>query len=365
MLRNQFMYSADGGESGGSSAPAVAAAPTPTPQTSTDTAVAESKPATAAEERKSILLPAEGEEGAGEKVIKKLARQARKERAKERLEAEAKFAQEESESIDDGLESNVAEPIADDADPDSDPGDETDADGDDAFDDGAEELDQALVAAARKFGMPDDVIDSFDTSAQLERFLRKAIESNKRRQPPKEQTKPRDYAKLKEQFDPELIDLIESGDQRYALLEEKYSALEERYASLERDAKSRAEQQQIAELDRAMNSLDDDMKSVFGIGHEHATKKQMANLKRLGDEVDRLESGYRARGERIPPVEALIKKAIRAEFYDQLTKTEARKTDDKVADRRSMFIPRASTNGNGANSADAILRKTREILSRA
>lgn len=227
----------------------------------------------------------------------------------------------------------------------------------------------AAVETARAIGMPEDDIDGYDSPEELRgavRLAKKLIarqQDNSRRSEKREEPRPDKSEPTKksraftkkldaEQYDKGITDYLDEMNAHYATqleeIEARASEAHEKYGKFEQ-AQQRAEQErQMAEIEDAMKEVPDSIKSLiaFGKSEDAINGAQREARERLGEAVDKELSFANAKGRRLSVAQA-IQKALRAEFFEELSRSDVDKLKSRLNERGASIIPR----GNGRTQA--------------
>ena len=145
-------------------------------------------------------------------------------------------------------------------------------------------------------------------------------------------------------FDENLIGLNDHTNQRFSALESKLSELEDLNKRLQADVAAR-------EFDTMCDHLPED---IFGRGRLNALDRDMAmNRVKLANEVSRSGHGYQVRGEPLPPLDMLIKRAYHSVFGDQIQDRTLR----DIADRTGRQVAQTTAMPTHSESAELTPRE--------
>lgn len=206
---------------------------------------------------------------------------------------------------------------------------------------------------ARAAGIPDNIIQEYESPQELRgavRMLQRLAAARKAQDgnTSEEKTNKRRFDKKldPDKYDADLVAYIDEMNEHYAKQVEEIDAIRDEYSRREQERIVEANQRAMSE---AVDKLPENVQALFGFGAEPdaRTVKQVRNLERLAEEAERIEAGYRARGDRVPSVEAILNKALRSEFADEI-KTNDTALSKKLADRAGSIIPRANGRNRGS-----------------
>jgi hypothetical protein len=140
-------------------------------------------------------------------------------------------------------------------------------------------------------------------------------------------------------YDENLVGLNDHTNQRFASLEAKFSELEGLNKRLQADVAAR-------EFDSMCDYLPED---IFGRGRLNALGEDTAmNRVKLANEVSRSGHGYQVRGEPLPPLDMLVKRAYHSVFGDQIQDRTLR----DIADRTGRQVKQTTAMPTHSESTD-------------
>lgn len=147
-----------------------------------------------------------------------------------------------------------------------------------------------------------------------------------------------------EVFDENLVGLNDHTNQRFSALESKLTELDNLNKRLQADVAAR-------EFDTMCDHLPED---IFGRGRLNALNRDTAmNRVKLANEVSRSGHGYQVRGEPLPPLDMLIKRAYHSVFGDQIQDRTLR----DIADRTGRQVAQTTAMPTHSESADLTPRE--------
>lgn len=178
-----------------------------------------------------------------------------------------------------------------------------------------------------KFGLTPDQVDAFGdvklyegALGRLEAIARSAAQVQNTK--PAEETTTSDDTFSDFQFsdpneyDPEIVNLTEQTNRRFASLEQKMDEVMSNSHLAQQDSAKQQAEQNVASFEKAVNQLDED---TFGRGSFDSVSSQHSdNRMKLAKSVSRLAHGYSARGEDVPSVDELVEESISGSFSEEL-----------------------------------------------
>jgi len=140
-------------------------------------------------------------------------------------------------------------------------------------------------------------------------------------------------------YDENLVGLNDHTNQRFASLEAKFTELEGLNKRLQADVAAR-------EFDTMCDYLPED---IFGRGRLNSLGEDTAmNRVKLANEVSRSGHGYQVRGEPLPPLDMLVKRAYHSVFGDQIQDRTLR----DIADRTGRQVAQTTAMPTHSESTD-------------
>lgn len=95
------------------------------------------------------------------------------------------------------------------------------------------------------------------------------------------------------------------------------------------------------EMDAAFASSDDTIRSIIGEGPTGSLNPDSTNYQARAElilEMNRMQAGYEAVGERVPPIRELLPRAAYSLFHQRISKTATQKVVEKVRDTRTRHF---------------------------
>ena len=230
-------------------------------------------------------------------------------------------------------------------------------------------LDPKLVEQARNFGMDDEDIAGYDNKTLRHTFTRfqkyqkqpekqaerqeqkPAVEPEKKQQPVEKQDAPKpgrerwklkgDPSKYDEGFLEEIKGLDEYHEKIHSANEERLAALEKRYeedraavAKEHETAKMKAKTQELNASFVGFVDKNPAFKDFFWKGTpEQAGQRGRTRVAAVVQELRTIEAGYESRGLPVPPMDALVKKAVMALYGERAKRAAAAEIRDKLEKR--------------------------------
>lgn len=178
-----------------------------------------------------------------------------------------------------------------------------------------------------KFGLTPDQVDGFGSTelfegalGRLEAIARVAAQGQNT-QPAGTEPGPDDTISEfsfsdPAEYDPEVVELSEQTNRRFAALEKRVEELTNENQFLQQGSVQRNAEQNVVAFEQAVNGLDEE---TFGRGSfDNVGSQHSNNRMKLAQAVSRLGHGYSARGEEVPPIEKLVEEALPGTFPGEI-----------------------------------------------
>ena len=160
-----------------------------------------------------------------------------------------------------------------------------------------------------------------------------------------------------DEFDESTLKILKGMESKINELIEDKQKSERELEAIKSNLQKDLMEQHYARFDAVVDSLGND--DLFGKGAPKSTEsKEWQNRNKLYEQMEILAQGYSAKGLEVPPMDELVKKALKIEFADDFKQEAQKEIKEKLEKRSSQLLLKPSE-----NSTDSFEDKEKQVHS--